>query len=216
MKADVNFYTEQYTDEQDFSYLNDTLYDISQDDFSAYTVSPAVKARFKFPNKDPSPNLITDNRTPAQIVSDILRIWCQCLTIEEKQVWNLIAGRDLTKTLTLSSGLRIPKTFIDRDIKNFRNLQNAEKEALLEKLDSAPQTPYLPVTDHDPPSSHNSHTSPAPETQTSAMFVSPSEKLKLTVPTGLDQHGKVDDLLHHCHISVTQIRLRHENPPRLQ
>ena len=139
MKADFNYYTEQFTDEKDFCYLNETLYDISRDDFSAYTVSPIVKARFKFPTKDPSPNLITDNRTPAQIVSDILRIWCQCLTLEEKQVWNLIADRDLTKTLTLSSGLRTPKSFIDRDIKNFRNLQNTEKKALLDKLDSAPQ-----------------------------------------------------------------------------
>ena len=105
VKADVNYYTEQWTDENDFSFLNDTLYEISQQDFSAYTVSPSVKARFKFPNKDPSPNLIVDNRTHAQIVSDILRIWCQCLTKEDKKVVNLIAERDLTKTLTLSSGL---------------------------------------------------------------------------------------------------------------
>ena len=127
VKADVNYYTEQWIDENDFSFLNDTLYEISQEDFSAFAVSPTVKARFKFPTKDPSPNLIVDDRTPAQIVSDILRIWCQCLTKSEKKVWNNIAERDLTKTLTLSSGLRIPKTFIDNDIKNFRNLQTAEK-----------------------------------------------------------------------------------------
>ena len=52
MKADVNYYTEQFTDEHHFSYLNDKFYDISQDDFSAYKVSPTVKARFKFPNKE--------------------------------------------------------------------------------------------------------------------------------------------------------------------
>ena len=77
VKAYFNYYTKQFTDERDFCFLNETLYDISRDDFSAYTVSPIVKARFKFPTKDPSPNLITDNRTSAQIVSDILRIWCQ-------------------------------------------------------------------------------------------------------------------------------------------
>ena len=156
VKADVNYYTEQWTDENDFSFLNDTLYEISQQDFSAYTVSPTVKARFKFPNKDPSPNLIVDNRTPAQIVSDILRIWCQCLTKSEKKVWNDIAQRDLTKTLTLSSGLRIPKTFIDKDIKNFNNLQTSEKNVLLEKLISAPQTPYLPNSEPYVPLSHSS------------------------------------------------------------
>ena len=128
MKADFNYYTEQFTDERDFCFLNETLYNISRDDFSAYTVSPIVKARFKFPTKDPSPNLITDNRTNAMIVTDILRIWCQCMTSEEKQVWHL----------TLSSDLSTPKSFIERDIKNFRNLKNTEKKALLHKLDSAP------------------------------------------------------------------------------
>ena len=60
-------------------------------DFSAFVVSPTVKARLKFPARDPSPNLIVDNRSDAQIVSDILRIWCQILTQSEEDVWNEIA-----------------------------------------------------------------------------------------------------------------------------
>ena len=86
---------------------------------------------------------------------------------------------------------------------------------MLEKLKSAPQTPYLPKSDHEPPSSNNSQTSPSPETQTSTMFVSPSEHSRLIVPTGLDQPGQMNDLLDHCITRITQIRLRRTRPLRL-
>ena len=132
--ADINYFTEEWTNEHDFTFLDDKLYEISQEDFSAFVVSPTVKARFKFPACNPSPNLIVDNRSDAQIVSDILRIWCQILTQSEQDVWNEIAQRDLSKAISLPSGLRVPKSFIDKDIKNFRNLKAHEKETLLTKL----------------------------------------------------------------------------------
>ena len=47
------------------------------------------------------------------------------------------------------------------------------------------------------------------------MSVSPSAHSRLTVPTGLDQPGQMNDLLDHCKTRITQIRLRHDNPPRL-
>ena len=72
--ADINYFTEEWTNEHDFTFLDDTLYKISQEEFSAFVVSPTVKARFKFPARDPSPNLIVDNRSDGQIVSDIPRI----------------------------------------------------------------------------------------------------------------------------------------------
>ena len=86
---------------------------------------------------------------------------------------------------------------------------------MLEKLNSAPQPPYLPKSDHEPPSSNNSQTSSSPETQTSTMFVSPSAHSRLTVPTGLDQPGRRNDLIDRCYTQVTQICLGHYNPPRL-
>ena len=76
--ADVNYYTEQWIDENDFTFLNDTLYEISKK-----TSLPLWW--FKFPENNPSLNLIVEDRTPAQIVSDILRIWCQFLTKNEKK-----------------------------------------------------------------------------------------------------------------------------------
>ena len=115
---------------------------INSTKFHKIVVSPTVKARFNFPARDPSPNLIVDNRSDAQIVSDILWIWCQILTQSEQDVWNETAQLDLSKAISLPSGLRVPKSFIDKDIKNFQNLKASEKEVLLTKLISAPNTPY--------------------------------------------------------------------------
>ena len=86
---------------------------------------------------------------------------------------------------------------------------------MLEKLNSAPQTPYLPKSDHEPPSSNNSQASSSPETQTSTMFVSPSVHSRLTVTTGLDQPGRRNDLIDRCYTHVTKICLGHNTPPRL-
>ena len=88
-----------------------------ESDFSAFVATDSVKAKFRFPSKDPVPNLIEDTRSDSQKVSDILRIWSQILTTDEKLIWNEIAERDLSKTISLSLGIRTPKTFIEKDIK---------------------------------------------------------------------------------------------------
>ena len=75
--ADINYFEEDWTDEYDFSFIDDKYYEISQEDFSAFVVSPTVKARFKFPARGPLPKSIVDTRSDAQIVSDILRVRCQ-------------------------------------------------------------------------------------------------------------------------------------------
>ena len=87
-----------------------------QSDFSVFAATPAVKAKFKYPSKDPLPNLIEDTRTDSEKVSDILRIWSQILTPAEQVIWNEIAERDISKAISLPSGMRIPKTFIEKDI----------------------------------------------------------------------------------------------------
>ena len=51
-----------------------------QSDFSVFAATAAVKTKFKFPSKDPLPNLIEDTLTDSEKVSDILRIWLQILT----------------------------------------------------------------------------------------------------------------------------------------
>ena len=41
--ADINYFTEQWIDENDFIFFDDTLSEISKEDFSAFVVSPTVK-----------------------------------------------------------------------------------------------------------------------------------------------------------------------------
>ena len=72
--------------------------------------SPAVKAKFKYPARDPIPNEIQDNRSDSEKVSDILRMWAKILKPEEQNIWNQIAERDIPKQISLQSGMRIPKS----------------------------------------------------------------------------------------------------------
>ena len=48
----------------------------------------SAKAKFCFPTKDPAENLVDDIRSDSEKVTDILRIWSQILTHEEKLIWN--------------------------------------------------------------------------------------------------------------------------------
>ena len=77
-------------------------------ELSTYVATPAIKAKFRYPSQDPKPNSVIDTRTDSAKVSDILRIWSQVLRPDEKLLWSEIAERDLTQTLTLSLGIRLP------------------------------------------------------------------------------------------------------------
>ena len=72
----------------------------------------AQKAKFRFPKMDPADNVVTCTRTPEQKMSDILRIWSQLLTKDETKIWNEISHRDLSKDVSLKSGLRTTKSII--------------------------------------------------------------------------------------------------------
>ena len=54
-------------------------------ELSVFIATPVIKAKFKYPVKDPEPNLITDNESDSVKVSDIIRIWSQVLR-KDKQV----------------------------------------------------------------------------------------------------------------------------------
>ena len=97
--------------------------------------------KFRFPSHDPKPNSVIDTRTDSQKVSDIIRIWSQVLRPDEKLLWSEIAEIDLTQTLSLPSGMRLPKSFIEKDIKQFRDLNKQEKTLLLQNLVEPPNGP---------------------------------------------------------------------------
>ena len=81
--VDIEYFIEEWDQENYFCYINDKQYEMCESDFSAFVVSNSVKAKFRFPSKDPVPNLIEDTRSDSQKVSDILRIWSQILTPDE-------------------------------------------------------------------------------------------------------------------------------------
>ena len=111
-------------------------------ELSVFMATPAIKAKFKYPTKDPEPNLITDNRSDSAKVSDIIRIWSQVLRKDEQVIWNGIAERDISKAISLPSGMRIPKSFIEKDIRAFYDLHSSEKALLLKHLEKTPNTPF--------------------------------------------------------------------------
>ena len=78
--------------------------------------------------------LLVDRRNDAQIISDILRVWSQILTPAKQVVWNDMAQRDLSKAVLLPSGLRLNKSFIEKDIKSFQNLKIQERKQIIKKV----------------------------------------------------------------------------------
>ena len=84
---------------------------------------------------------MTENRTEAEIVGDIICIWSQVWRPEERTLWSQIAESDLTKQLSLESSMRLPESFIEKDIKQFAIGKN-HKASLLKQLKNAPNGPY--------------------------------------------------------------------------
>ena len=129
---------------RDFYYLSQKVYECKNSDISAFAVSNSAKAKFGFPAKDLAENLVDDIRSDSEKVTDILRIWSQILTPDEKLIWSDIAERDLSKAISLNSGIRTPKSFIEKDIKAFRDLKQSEKSRLLHALIKAPNNTSNP------------------------------------------------------------------------
>ena len=55
--VDIEYFIEEWDQENDFCYISQKQYEC-ESDFSAFVVSNSVKAKFRFPSKDPVPNLI--------------------------------------------------------------------------------------------------------------------------------------------------------------
>ena len=110
--------TELWENEYDFSYLSDQyLYNstLNAETNIATAAIKAQKAKFRFPSKDPQATNIVDRRSDKQKMSDILRISSQVLNREEINIWNEVSERDLSRDISLKSGLRTPKCIIDHE-----------------------------------------------------------------------------------------------------
>ena len=73
----INYCIEDWENEFDFHYFSDINYNLCPHELSVFLVTQSIKAKFRYPVKDPKPNLITDNRSDSAKVSDIIRIWSQ-------------------------------------------------------------------------------------------------------------------------------------------
>ena len=122
------FLEEEWKDQFDFCYFDQLHYHGGTTNISSYSVSPATKAKFCFPSKDPKENLVLDNRFDSQKVTDS----------DEQEIWNDIAERDLTRDISLESGIRNPKSFIENEIKAFKDLKKKDQSDLLRTLSKVP------------------------------------------------------------------------------
>ena len=139
---------EVWEDEYDFAYLDETYQFSDTLDIDAHAASKDIKRKFRFPSHDPSENLIVDDRTDSTKVADILRIWSQVLTPDEAEIWSDIAERDVTKDIALRSGLRTPKSMIDREIKMFTDISNKDKLKMTKLVQNLPQMPSNAPSNH--------------------------------------------------------------------
>ena len=65
--VNIEYFIEEWDQENDFSYISQKQYEC-ESDFSAFVASNSVKAKFRFPSKDPDKNLVDDTRSDSQKV----------------------------------------------------------------------------------------------------------------------------------------------------
>ena len=134
---------ESWEGECDFAYLDETYQFNDTLDIDANVASKEIKRKFRFPSQDPSENVIVDDREDSKKVADILRIWSQVLTPDEAEIWSDIAERDVSKDISLRSGLRTPESIIDREIKMFKDISSKNKNSMSSLLQRLPETPCI-------------------------------------------------------------------------
>ena len=105
---------------------------------NAFPASAALKSKFRFPSKDPDEHTMIDSRTDEQKVNDILRIWSQVLDPQELELWSDIAERDISHDISLTSGIRTPKTFVDAELKKYKSAKAKQRKDILQSAHKAP------------------------------------------------------------------------------
>ena len=228
--------------EHDFAYLGENYQFSDTVNLNVHSASKDIKKKFRFPTSDPVENSIVDNRTDSEKVADILRIWSQVLTPAEAQIWSDIAERDVTKDISLRSGLRTPKSMIDNEIKMFSNINNKQKNEMTDLLQKLPQISDEP---EPVPNQNSSSTSPLlfsskrmpnlnhlnsdfianygalmPDSYQSASQTCPSDQPVIPVhvegePSLSDKEIKIQVLTEECMQKVQLLRQQNKYPKKL-
>ena len=100
--------------------------------------SKLQRSKFKFPREDPPQSDIVDLRSDSEKLTDILRTWSQCLSGPELSIWNQICERDLSRDISLKSGLRTCQSIIKSEIKDFKNTSTDQKSEMCKLLENVP------------------------------------------------------------------------------
>ena len=89
-----------------------------------------LKAKFKYPTRDPQPNTVQDKRTELEKIQSILRITSQILDKDTLQIWNSVCERNLHFSKQHNSGIQLLKQNITDEIKSYRLNQQHEQQLL--------------------------------------------------------------------------------------
>ena len=95
--------------------------------------------------------------TAEREMSDILRIWFRMLTKEKTDICTEVSERDLSKDISLKSGLRTPNSVIDLKIRQFRQAPG-KNAAMFQTLNNRPEqflAPPISQSQYNDPSDIN-------------------------------------------------------------
>jgi hypothetical protein len=92
-----------------------------------------LKAKFRYPTRDPQPNVVQDNRTELEKIQSILRTTSQILDKDTLHIWNSICERNLHLSKQHNSGIPLLKSNISDEIKAYR-LNKQHEDQLLQQV----------------------------------------------------------------------------------
>jgi hypothetical protein len=92
-----------------------------------------LKTKFRYPTRDPQPNVVQDKRTELEKIQSILRITSQILDKETLHIWNSVCERNLHLSKQHNSGIPLLKQNISDEIKAYR-LNKQHEQQLLQQV----------------------------------------------------------------------------------
>ena len=92
-----------------------------------------LKAKFRYPTRDPQPNAVQEKRTELEKIQSILRVTSQILDKDTLHIWNSVCERNLHLSKQHNSGIPLLKQNITDEIKSYR-LNKQHEQQLLQQV----------------------------------------------------------------------------------
>ena len=94
-----------------------------------------LRAKFRYPAKDPAPNAFKDTRTELEKLQSILRTTSQILDKDQLEIWNTVTERNLHLSRQHNSGIPLLKQNITDQIKAYR-LNKEHQDQLIKQVET--------------------------------------------------------------------------------